>query len=109
PPWAALASLPFAPELVRSTIEYMATHHVLEGSDFGLLSSFNPSYEVDDADGIWNCHLHLGINQGPIVLMMENYRNERLWRLMRACEPLVRGLKRAGFRGGWLDDKSVSN
>jgi hypothetical protein len=34
--------------------------------------------------------------------MIENYRTGLLWKLMRACEPLARGLKRAGFRNGWL-------
>jgi hypothetical protein len=102
-PWASLASLPFAPELVLPTIGYLAQSHMLEGSDFGMLSSFNPSFHVDDGDGIWNCAWHLGINQGPIVLMMENYRNGALWKLMRGCAPIVCGLRRAGFRGGWLD------
>ncbi len=35
-------------------------------------------------------------------MMIENYRTELIWRLMRNCRYLVTGLKRAGFRGGWL-------
>ncbi|HET8898678.1 MAG TPA: glucoamylase family protein [Rhodanobacteraceae bacterium] len=103
-PWASLASLPFAPELVLPTIEYLAASRMLEGESYGLLSSFNPSFHVEEGDGIWNCPWHLGINQGPIVLMMENHRNGMLWQLMRRCVQLVRGLERAGFRGGWLGD-----
>jgi hypothetical protein len=34
--------------------------------------------------------------------MIENYRTGLIWRLMRDCEPIVRGLRRAGFTGGWL-------
>jgi hypothetical protein len=34
--------------------------------------------------------------------MIGNYRNERVWNDMRACQPMRRGLERAGFRGGWL-------
>ena len=36
----------------------------------------------------------------------ENYRSELIWRLLRRCSPVVIGLRRAGFRGGWLDDVS---
>ena len=45
---------------------------------------------------------HLGLNQGPIVLMIENFRSGLIWRLMRKCPYLVSGLRRAGFAGGWL-------
>jgi hypothetical protein len=34
--------------------------------------------------------------------MIENYRSGLIWRLMRNCAPIVRGLRRAGFTGGWL-------
>jgi hypothetical protein len=34
--------------------------------------------------------------------MIGNYRNEHVWDAMRNCEPLRRGLQRAGFEGGWL-------
>jgi hypothetical protein len=45
----------------------------------------------------------LGIDQGPIVGMIENYRSELVWRYMRGNPHIVRGLRRAGFTGGWLD------
>jgi hypothetical protein len=45
---------------------------------------------------------HFGIDQGPVVLMIENYRTGLLWNIMRRCKPLVIGLRRAGFSGGWL-------
>jgi hypothetical protein len=44
----------------------------------------------------------IGINQGPVVLMIENHRSGFLWRLMRDCPAIVTGLRRAGFSGGWL-------
>ena len=50
----------------------------------------------------WTSPYHFGINLGPVVLMCENYRTELLWRLVRACPYLVEGLRRAGFRNGWL-------
>jgi len=43
-----------------------------------------------------------GIDQGPIVLMIENYRTGLLWGLMRRCPYIVAGLRRAHFTGGWL-------
>ena len=45
---------------------------------------------------------HFGIDQGPVVLMIENYRTGLLWDIMRRCPAIVTGLQRAGFRGGWL-------
>jgi hypothetical protein len=47
---------------------------------------------------------YLGIDQGPIVVMTENHRSDLVWRAMRGEPNLIRGLKRAGFSGGWLDD-----
>ena len=44
----------------------------------------------------------IGIDQGPILAMIGNYRNEFVWDAMRQCKPLQRGLQRAGFEGGWL-------
>jgi hypothetical protein len=47
---------------------------------------------------------HFGINEGPTVIIVENYLHGQTWRSMRACPSLKLGLLRAGFRGGWLDD-----
>jgi len=45
----------------------------------------------------------LGIDQGPILAMLENWRSDLVWKTMRSNPHMVRGLKRAGFKGGWLD------
>jgi hypothetical protein len=45
---------------------------------------------------------HFGIDQGPVVLMVENYRTGLLWDITRRCSPVLTGLRRAGFAGGWL-------
>ena len=42
------------------------------------------------------------IDPGPVVLMIENYRTRLIWKLRRRCPHVVRGLRRAGFTGGWL-------
>ena len=50
----------------------------------------------------WVTPWHFGIDQGPVVLMVENYRSGLLWNIMRRCPAIVTGLRRAGFTGGWL-------
>jgi hypothetical protein len=45
---------------------------------------------------------HGGLDQGPIVAMIENYRTGFFWELMRKCRYLGDGLRAAGFMGGWL-------
>ena len=42
------------------------------------------------------------IDQGPIVTMIANYRDGMIWRRMRESAPIVAGLRKAGFTGGWL-------
>jgi hypothetical protein len=45
---------------------------------------------------------HFALDQGPVILMIENYQSGLIWRLMRSCSHVVAGLRRAGFAGGWL-------
>ena len=87
-PWAAIASLPFAPEIVLPGIRDLAAKKV----DFE--ATHNPSF-----DG-WICPVRLAINQGPMVAMIENYRSGLLWELVRDCDVVKRGLERAGFAVG---------
>ena len=103
-PWAVIASLPFAPEIVLPTIRYFVNDMHLEQSEpYSFKASFNPSYPAkSDREVGWVSSCNYGLNQGPIVLMIENYRSGLLWRLMRQCSYIVAGLRRAGFSGGWL-------
>ena len=101
-PWAAVASLPFAPEIVLPTIEAICKRPAIQNI-YGLLGSFNPSFPSVDGCG-WVASSYFGLNEGPIIVMIENHRSELTWRLMRKCPHLVRGLRRAGFRGGWLSE-----
>jgi hypothetical protein len=50
---------------------------------------------------------YLVIDQGALLGMIENYRSELVWRYMRRSPYIVKGLKRAGFTGGWLDSARV--
>ena len=102
-PWAAVASLPFAPKIVLSTVRHFQDKYPQLTGKFCLRCSFNLSFpnETDGELG-WTSPYHFGINLGPVVLMCENYRSELPWRLMRACPYIVTGLRHAEFRKGWL-------
>jgi hypothetical protein len=112
-PTAALSSLPFAPEIVIPAVEEMYTRYgKFIYSKYGFVDSFNRSLIATDAklsDGRvdpafgWIASDCIGIDQGPILAMIGNYRKELVWDHMRDCTPLRRGLERAGFEGGWLD------
>ena len=104
-PWAVAASLPFAPEIVLPALDYCIHQAKLTRfNSYGFKASFNPSHpgEPGNPYGWWVSPWHFGLNQGPIVLMLENYRSGLLWQLMRECQYIKGGLQRAGFAGGWL-------
>lgn len=103
-PWAVVASLPFAPEIVLPTIQNYERMQLKEAGQYGYKATFNPTFPVQPKhEHGWVSPYHFGINQGPIVLMIENHRSGFLWSLMRQCPYLVTGLRRAGFTGGWLE------
>ncbi|MER8963373.1 MULTISPECIES: glucoamylase family protein [unclassified Mesorhizobium] len=102
-PWAAITSLPFAPEIVLPALRYFHEIDLQEGNPYGFTASFNPTIAAADGRPCgWVSPDHVGINQGPITLMIENYRSGFLWRLMRRVPAIIAGLHRAGFSGGWL-------
>ena len=102
-PWAVVASLPFAPEIVLPTVRHFQETYPKASGEYCFRCSFNLSFPNEaDAGAGWTSPYHFGINLGPVVLMCENYRSGLLWRLMRACPYVVTGLRRAGFSNGWL-------
>ncbi|TCR87983.1 glucoamylase family protein [Rhizobium sp. BK376] len=104
-PWVAVASLPFAPEIVIPTIRSFSKMRLGMARLYGFKPSFNQTYPLESSEtGWWVSPYHFGIDQGPVVLMIENYRTGLLWNIMRHCKPVVVGLRRAGFTGGWLGD-----
>jgi hypothetical protein len=98
---SVLASLPFAPEIVLPTVRSMTLRYPEMVTGQQLASGFNPTLSAGDGRA-WVSPGHYGLDQGIVVTMVENHRTELLWRLMRTCSHLNTGLKRAGFRGGWL-------
>lgn len=99
--WAPLASLPFAPEVALGAARRMGGRYPEMVSGQQYASSFNPT--LSGADGRpWVSAGRFGLDQGIVVMMLENYRTLLIWRLMRECPYIGIGLRRAGFRGGWL-------
>ncbi|MDQ4076716.1 MAG: hypothetical protein M3220_10800 [Chloroflexota bacterium] len=109
-PWAAISSLPFAPEIVLP-----ATRHFIEvypeiTDAHGCKATVNPTFPAQSGDPRgWISPRHYGLNQGALIALLENYRSDQLWRLMRRCPYRVEGLRRAGFAGGWLSNPNVSS
>ena len=101
-PWVVVASLPFAPEIVLPTIQHFNSLDLGMTDSYGFKTSFNPTFEVEGSQCGWVSPCYFGIDQGPLVLMIENYRSGLLWSVTKRCPYLVEGLRRAGFQQGWL-------
>jgi hypothetical protein len=103
-----VASLPFAPEIVIDTIRHAIERLNLKRHRlYGFDASFNPTYPEKTANpNGWVSPWRFGINQGPTVIMIENYQSELIWKIMRKCPYIIDGLRKAGFSGGWLDNNS---
>jgi len=103
-PWAVVASLPFAPEIVIATIRHAIERLGLKGhTPYGFDASFNSTYpETSRNLHGWVSPWIFGLNQGPIILMVENFQSGLVWSTIRSCSYVVKGLRAAGFRGGWL-------
>ena len=100
-PWAVATSLPFAPEIVLPSLFRLNEDYPEITSEYGFKCSYNPTFSSGGQKG-WISQGYFGLDQGPIIMMIENYRTEFVWRLMQRCSFIVSGLKRAGFGGGWL-------
>jgi len=111
-PTAAGGSIAFAPEIAIPALIAMRERfgdHLF--GTYGFVDAFNPTFQfagqasagqVVSGQG-WFDIDYLGIDQGPILAMIANYRDDLVWRYMRKSPYVIAGLKRAGFRGGWLD------
>lgn len=113
-PTAAGGSVPFSPEIAIPALLTMREQygdHLF--STYGFLDAFNPTLTFDapvqkgtiDPELGWVDNDYLGIDQGPIFLMIENHRTGFVWDLMKESPYIVRGLCRAGFAGGWLEGR----
>jgi hypothetical protein len=111
-PTAAGGSIPFAPDVCLNALKAMAKRYGDRlYTRHGFVDAFNPTFRFQevpvergsvDPDLGWFDVDHLGIDQGPILAMIENYRSGLVWRLMRQSPYLHEGLRKAGFQAPWL-------
>jgi len=108
-PWTAITSISFAPDIVLPAIDYLLHETDLNMlNSYGFRSAFNPTYphKPHNPHG-WRSPCHYGTNQGPAMAMIENFRTGFLWDLLKGSQYIVNGLRRAGFKGGWVEEKKV--
>ncbi|MFA6482428.1 MAG: glucoamylase family protein [Bacteroidales bacterium] len=104
-PTAAGGSIPFEPEICINTLYSMKQKY---GSklyqQYGFKDAFNPTYTFDPKQpGGWFDPDYLGIDQGPILIQLENFESGLIWNTLKKNKYIVNGLRKAGFSGGWLD------
>lgn len=95
-PTAALSAFPYTPDKSMKALRYF--YDELGGkiwSEYGFTDAFNLSQN-------WYAKSHLAIDQGPIVVMIENYRTGLLWNLFMSCPEIQQGLKKFGFQSPYI-------
>lgn len=98
-PWAVVASLPFAPDLVCATIRHAVARLAPNGEHRGGFdASFNSTFVVEDRAKQWVSPWRFGLNEGPIVLMIENNLSGFVWNVFMRNPYVIAGLRNAGFR-----------
>jgi hypothetical protein len=104
-PWAVATSIAFAPDIVIKTMRQIIEFLTSLGCNpyGGFVASFNPTYPDASKLHSWMSPWVFGLNEGPILMMSENYHSQLIWKTTQRCPYIVKGLQRAGFRGGWLD------
>jgi hypothetical protein len=95
-PTAALSSFPYTPEYSMQVLKHL--YYDLGDkiwSEYGFVDGFSESHN-------WYAKSHLAIDQGPIVVMIENYRSGLLWKLFMQIPDIQNGLKKLGFKSKWV-------
>lgn len=103
-PTAAGGSIPFAPEeCINALVAMKNTYGKKVYGKYGFKDAFNPTFISPKTPSGWFDSDYLGIDQGPILIQLENYQSGFIWDLMKKNKYIITGLKKAGFKGGWLD------
>jgi hypothetical protein len=90
-PFASLGCLPYAPREVISTLRHFLRRHGAKlWGPYGLFDAFCEQRN-------WFSDAYLAIDQGPIVIMMENHRTGLLWKLFMSVPEVQAGLRKLGF------------
>jgi len=95
-PTAALSAFPYTPEFSMQALK----HFYFDMGDklwneYGFIDAFNESRD-------WYAHSQIAIDQGPIIVMIENYRSGLLWKLFMNAPEIQQGLKKLGFESPYL-------
>jgi hypothetical protein len=104
-PTAVGGSVPFAPEYCLPALEAMYNNYGDKLYDtYGFKDAFNTTFVDEKNPDGWFDVDYIGIDQGPILIMLENHRTQLVWELMKKNPYIIDGLKKAGFSGAWLDE-----
>lgn len=95
-PTAALSSMPYTPKESLQALRNWYTN--LRDSIYGPFG-FYDGFSIHHN---WYPEKYLAIDQGPAVVMMENYRSGLLWKLFMSCPEVQQGLRKLGFSSPWL-------
>ena len=98
---STLSSLVFAPEIALPAIRNMLAMGSCDAGTRVQASGFNPTVTEAGPNG-WTCEGAFGLDQGMVVMTIENFRTGLFWKLGRANRFIREGLRRADFTGGWL-------
>jgi hypothetical protein len=104
-PWVSITALPFAPKIVLKTVRVAtAVINLLFNEHRGFQASFNATFPKRRSNPFgWLSPWQFGLNHGPVIVMIENYRSGLTWKIFKQCPAIIAGLRKAGFTGGWLD------
>jgi hypothetical protein len=96
-PTAALSSFPFTPAESMAALKFF--YYKLGDklwTQYGLVDAFSLQEP-------WFAPSHLAIDQGPIIIMVENYRSQLVWNLLTSCPEIKNGMKNVlGFSAPYL-------
>ena len=95
-PTAALSSMPYTPKQSMQAMKHWYTN--MRDSIYGPYGF----YDAFSEHHTWYPKRYLAIDQGPIVVMMENYRSGLLWKLFMSCPEIQEGLRKLGFQSPHL-------
>ncbi len=94
-PTAALSSMPYTPKESGQFLRFLYTEQD------SLIGKHGP-YDAFSFENDWYLPRYLAIDQGPIPVMIENYRSGLLWKLFMANKDVQKGLKKLGFDSPYL-------
>ena len=102
-PWAAAAAVAYLPQEAIAAIRAHRAVALCREDWSGFMGSYNLTYVSEKCPHGWYDEYDLAIEQGPIVMAAANHLGDAIWSILRRSGPVVAGLRRAGFRGGWLE------